>query len=434
MSDEFHTDLDCYSDMQATHNTSGDDDELRMAARAGLILLEKNTALQVDLEDLSSKIHHYEIQQQALSMEVESLRKQRSGAVMEVQAANKEIKTLQLQLHQQQAAWRSTEKSLLAQIQSLTLELHGLKTKPQVACNPPQEIKSRKPDNKEEGNQSDEHESQRGDDPRLALLRQENSELQVQLQQASRDIRQREAKWSKSTLSSNQRIQALEHDLLKLSRENKMIKQEQAEERELLESLRTMMSAYKNMMDANPQATTSDSVHFGDNNNDGGVSGDSMHEDVLRTNATLQGRIKELENIVEKISRTPLEWNADAVPCAVLNNTKHRLISVLTSKKHEQTREIPPSEETNTPQDAFPIPIRSSNDKTATDDLVEDARTPPRCVAAASVWVLLVSWVISLMGLQATSCRRAVDWVPQGKRDEHHDEEDTTDIEDSSWA
>ncbi|KAG9415496.1 hypothetical protein AC1031_008941 [Aphanomyces cochlioides] len=433
MSDEFHTELDFYSDMQAAHITSRDDDELRMAARAGLILLEKNTALQVDLEDLSSKIHHYEIQQQALSMEVESLRKQRSSAIMEVQAANKEIKTLQLQLHQQQAAWRSTEKSLLAQIQSLTLELHRLKTKPQVACDP-QEVKSRKPDNKEEGNQSDEHESQHGDDPRLALLRQENSELQVQLQQTSRDIRQREAKWSKSTLSSNQRIQSLEHDLLKLSRENKMIKQEQAEERELLESLRTMMSAYKNMMDTNPQATTSDSVHFGDNNNNGGVCGDSMHEDVLRTNATLQGRIKELENIVEKISRTPLEWNADAVPCAVLNNTKHRLISVLTSKNHEQRREIPPREEINTLQDSFPIPIRSSNDKTATDDWVEDAQTPPRCVAAASVWVLLVSWVVSLMGLQATSCRRAVDWVPQGKRDEHHDEEDPTDIEDSSWA
>ncbi|KAH9140278.1 hypothetical protein LEN26_005294, partial [Aphanomyces euteiches] len=67
------------------------DIELRQAARAGLLLLEKN-------EDLEAQVNRARFQQREASMEADTLREQRKTAVLEVNAALTRIKELEEKL------------------------------------------------------------------------------------------------------------------------------------------------------------------------------------------------------------------------------------------------------------------------------------------------------------------------------------------------
>ncbi|CAK4704958.1 unnamed protein product [Aphanomyces euteiches] len=357
----------------------GGDDELRMAARAGLILLEKNAALEVDVELLSTEIHRYEVQHRELSFEVEALRKQRKNSVMEVQAAHKEIKSLHMQLLQQRSASQSAEQTFLAQIRTLTSELHAITAKNQAVLKKQESEVSPE----DHGNQSDDNEEvvvpEPVEDPRIAELQDENMDLQNKLQQAVQDLREREVEWTNSTHTKDLRIQSLEHEVLKLSRENKMLKEEQAEEREIMRSLRTMADTYKKIADARPfshgaasEAGRSSATSVSEREEE---EIGSMHEDVMQMNAALQERIKELEARLEKAPKTSAELDAHVlhledqltVTRDMLTATKQQWISAVTAKKEAQACALAAHEEMARLQEALQVHMRTSDDKAGAD-------------------------------------------------------------------
>ncbi|CAK4645559.1 unnamed protein product [Aphanomyces euteiches] len=391
----------------------GGDDELRMAARAGLILLEKNAALEVDVELLSTEIHRYEVQHRELSFEVEALRKQRKNSVMEVQAAHKEIKSLHMQLLQQRSASQSAEQTFLAQIRTLTSELHAITAKNQAVLKKQESEVSPE----DHGNQSDDNEEvvvpEPVEDPRIAELQDENMDLQNKLQQAVQDLREREVEWTNSTHTKDLRIQSLEHEVLKLSRENKMLKEEQAEEREIMRSLRTMADTYKKIADARPfshgaasEAGRSSATSVSEREEE---EIGSMHEDVMQMNAALQERIKELEARLEKAPKTSAELDAHVlhledqltVTRDMLTATKQQWISAVTAKKEAQACALAAHEEMARLQEALQVHMRTSDDKAGADqgsssvDWMEDSEmhpAPPGDLDSPLIGCLLQNW------------------------------------------
>ncbi|KAH9097354.1 hypothetical protein LEN26_017080 [Aphanomyces euteiches] len=391
----------------------GGDDELRMAARAGLILLEKNAALEVDVELLSTEIHRYEVQHRELSFEVEALRKQRKNSVMEVQAAHKEIKSLHMQLLQLRSASQSAEQTFLAQIRTLTSELHAITAKNQAVLKKQESEVSPE----DHGNQSDDNEEvvvpEPVEDPRIAELQDENMDLQNKLQQAVQDLREREVEWTNSTHTKDLRIQSLEHEVLKLSRENKMLKEEQAEEREIMRSLRTMADTYKKIADARPfshgaasEAGRSSATSVSEREEE---EIGSMHEDVMQMNAALQERIKELEARLEKAPKTSAELDAHVlhledqltVTRDMLKATKQQWISAVTAKKEAQACALAAHEEMARLQEALQVHMRTSDDKAGADqgsssvDWMEDSEmhpAPPGDLDSPLIGCLLQNW------------------------------------------
>ncbi|KAH9145297.1 hypothetical protein AeRB84_010791 [Aphanomyces euteiches] len=391
----------------------GGDDELRMAARAGLILLEKNAALEVDVELLSTEIHRYEVQHRELSFEVEALRKQRKNSVMEVQAAHKEIKSLHMQLLQQRSASQSAEQTFLAQIRTLTSELHAITAKNQAVLKKQESEVSPE----DHGNQSDDNEEvvvpEPVEDPRIAELQDENIDLQNKLQQTVQDLREREVEWTNSTHTKDLRIQSLEHEVLKLSRENKMLKEEQAEEREIMKSLRTMADTYKKIADARPfshgaasEAGRSSATSVSEREEE---EIGSMHEDVMQMNAALQERIKELEARLEKAPKTSAELDAHVlhledqltVTRDMLKATKQQWISAVTAKKEAQACALAAHEEMARLQEALQVHMRTSDDKAGADqgsssvDWMEDSEmhpAPPGDLDSPLIGCLLQNW------------------------------------------
>ncbi|CAK4076992.1 unnamed protein product [Aphanomyces euteiches] len=376
----------------------GGDDELRMAARAGLILLEKNAALEVDVELLSTEIHRYEVQHRELSFEVEALRKQRKNSVMEVQAAHKEIKSLHMQLLQQRSASQSAEQTFLAQIRTLTSELHAITAKNQAVLKKQESEVSPE----DHGNQSDDNEEvvvpEPVEDPRIAELQDENIDLQNKLQQTVQDLREREVEWTNSTHTKDLRIQSLEHEVLKLSRENKMLKEEQAEEREIMKSLRTMADTYKKIADARPfshgaasEAGRSSATSVSEREEE---EIGSMHEDVMQMNAALQERIKELEARLEKAPKTSAELDAHVlhledqltVTRDMLKATKQQWISAVTAKKEAQACALAAHEEMARLQEALQVHMRTSDDKAGAD------QAPPGDLDSPLIGCLLQNW------------------------------------------
>ncbi|KAF0689731.1 Aste57867_18842 [Aphanomyces stellatus] len=336
------------------------DDELRMAARAGLILLEKNAALEVDVEMLSTEIHRYEVQHRELAMEVQTLRDQRKAAVMEVQSALKEVKTLQTQLNHERSKGHAAEQAHAAQVRTLTSELHQLKASSKVEANPEEENQLDSQNGSEAGESLT---SGDDEDPRIAALLQENDDLQTQVNQVLAEMSQLQVEWSHSTYASNQRIQALEHDMHKLMRENKMLKEEQVEERELIESLRTMVQTYKKIADARPFSQDAGADSDSSDDMEGSAAVSSMHEDVMQANAALQNRVKELEAELEALHLPPTSPEVEAhihhleeqlvVAREMLKHTKQQWIAAVTAKKEAQSCAVAAHEEMARLQEAL---------------------------------------------------------------------------------
>ena len=69
------------------------DDELRMAARAGILLLQKNEDLEEQMEKCTEELTQYTTRYRESVMEIESLREQRKMAVLEVNDVNKQMQS-----------------------------------------------------------------------------------------------------------------------------------------------------------------------------------------------------------------------------------------------------------------------------------------------------------------------------------------------------
>ncbi|ETV78095.1 hypothetical protein H257_08301 [Aphanomyces astaci] len=338
--------------MGGGNNSVGGDDELRMAARAGLILLEKNAALEVNVELLSTELRRYEVQHRELQMEVQSLRDQHKAAVLEVQAAHKEVKVLQSSHRKERAAWHSSEEASQQQLRSLASELRAQQQLHQNSSSTtplPHESQN----NADFAKPSSSDDDPLSEDPRVTLLQTENDLLQTHLSQVLLELSQLQVTWSQSSYASNQRIQALEHDLHKLTRENKLLKDEQAEERELIDSLRTICHTYKKIADARPFAASTcldennQECHDTDQGESLGSSSSeatdavesSMHEDVMHMNTALERRVRELEALVATSTSTVSEEHAVYMEEQLmgtreaLKHTKQQWVAAVAAKK-----------------------------------------------------------------------------------------------------
>ncbi|KAH9078993.1 hypothetical protein Ae201684P_010271 [Aphanomyces euteiches] len=185
------------------------DIELRQAARAGLLLLEKN-------EDLEAQVDRARFQQREASMEADTLREQRKTAVLEVNAALTRIKELEEQLRHDRAAHQAVQDSFLGKIDALQSELRKAYKKTTQTL----------PEKTKEEFKNDE------DDPRLALLQLDKTRLKRQLQDA------------------NEHIVALERAMLQLTMEKKTMEEEQMEERALIRDLQQINREYQKVVDA----------------------------------------------------------------------------------------------------------------------------------------------------------------------------------------
>ncbi|RHZ32816.1 hypothetical protein DYB26_007148, partial [Aphanomyces astaci] len=160
-----------------------------MAARAGLILLEKNAALEVNVELLSTELRRYEVQHRELQMEVQSLRDQHKAAVLEVQAAHKEVKVLQTSHRKERAAWHSSEEASQQQLRSLASELRAQQQLHQNSSSTtPLPHESQNNANFAKPSSSDD--DPLSEDPRVTLLQTENDLLQTHLSQVLLELSQ----------------------------------------------------------------------------------------------------------------------------------------------------------------------------------------------------------------------------------------------------
>ncbi|RHY27157.1 hypothetical protein DYB32_007006 [Aphanomyces invadans] len=384
------------------HDDAGDD-ELRMAARAGLILLEKNAALEVDVELLSTELHRYKVQHRELQMEVQTLRDQRKTAVLEVQAAHKEAKALQASFRTERATWHSTEQALTQQLRSLTSELQLARQQTQEVIHPTAHVASIESSNFDDHNLTTsltEEEPATVEDPRVALLQAENDDLHVQVSQVLQELSQLQVSWSQSTYASNQRIQSLEHELHKLTRENKLLKEEQAEERDLIDTASTVGD------DSNQDTHDEDRTSLSTCSNETHDLETSMHEDVMALNSALERRVRELEAQVAQTTSDDaklLEEQLNGTKEA-LKHTKQQWIAAVTAKKEAQACTAAAHEELARMQEAFQNvqeKLQSSGTKHDDEyvDWMEDSvvhPAPPGWIAAVSLWMLMIYRKLSL--------------------------------------
>ncbi|RHY11596.1 hypothetical protein DYB36_003242 [Aphanomyces astaci] len=390
-----------------------------MAARAGLILLEKNAALEVNVELLSTELRRYEVQHRELQMEVQSLRDQHKAAVLEVQAAHKEVKVLQTSHRKERAAWHSSEEASQQQLRSLASELRAQQQLHQNSSSTtPLPHESQNNANFAKPSSSDD--DPLSEDPRVTLLQTENDLLQTHLSQVLLELSQLQVTWSQSSYASNQRIQALEHDLHKLTRENKLLKDEQAEERELIDSLRTICHTYKKIADARPFAASTclDENNQECHDTDQGDAGrgslgsssseatdaveSSMHEDVMHMNTALVRRVRELEVQVATSTSTVSEEHAVYMEEQLigtreaLKHTKQQWVAAVAAKKEALACTAAAHEELARMQEVFESMQQGATKPHNEDehvDWMEDTvvhPAPPGWIAAVSLWMLMM--------------------------------------------
>ncbi|RHZ16273.1 hypothetical protein DYB37_004632 [Aphanomyces astaci] len=384
-----------------------------MAARAGLILLEKNAALEVNVELLSTELRRYEVQHRELQMEVQSLRDQHKAAVLEVQAAHKEVKILQTSHRKERAAWHSSEEASQQQLRSLASELRAQQQLHQNSSSTtplPHESQN----NADFAKPSSSDDDPLSEDPRVTLLQTENDLLQTHLSQVLLELSQLQVTWSQSSYASNQRIQALEHDLHKLTRENKLLKDEQAEERELIDSLRTICHTYKKIADARPFAASTcldennQECHDPDQGDAGrgslgtSSSESSMHEDVMHMNTALERRVRELEAQVATSTSTVSEEHAVYMEEQLigtreaLKHTKQQWVAAVAAKKEALACTAAAHEELARMQEVFESMQQGAtkqHDEDERVDWMEDTvvhPAPPGWIAAVSLWMLMM--------------------------------------------
>ncbi|KAH9078997.1 hypothetical protein Ae201684P_010275 [Aphanomyces euteiches] len=231
------------------------DIELRQAARAGLLLLEKN-------EDLEAQVDRARFQQREASMEADTLREQRKTAVLEVNAALTRIKELEEQLRHDRAAHQAVQDSFLGKIDALQSELRKAYKKTTQTL---REDKRRI--------QNDE------DDPRLALLQLDKTRLKRQLQDALKETSRLDIESTRAATTTNEHIVALERAMLQLTMEKDNGRGADGRK-----------STHSGFATDQPRKVV-DAQAIQDL--DQGVV--SLHDDIMHTNAMLQLRVNQLQ-------------------------------------------------------------------------------------------------------------------------------------------
>ncbi|KDO19973.1 hypothetical protein SPRG_13078 [Saprolegnia parasitica CBS 223.65] len=294
------------------------EDELRMAARAGMLLLEKNAELEYSIDALNADVLRYQHQYRELEIEVEVLRDQRKEAVLEVQVAHRDIKQLKAQILHEHAEWERIHDELQDTIHQLRTDLHHAKL-------------SGGSSTLDSENQSDDGSSYYvpsscslssvcNEAPQAHMIEMdvyddvcsENAELHAQLRRAHEELTSLHHERARARTMEVQ-IKNLEHQVLQVQREKRLLKEEQDEERLLIESLRAMVQTYKKIADARPFSIEC-SCALTDDEAEGAPTAPftsdmrgphSLHDDVVQVNLALKDEIASLKQQLAAVEALP---------------------------------------------------------------------------------------------------------------------------------
>ncbi|OQR90884.1 hypothetical protein THRCLA_09161 [Thraustotheca clavata] len=340
------------------------EDELHVAARAGMMLLEKNAELESTIEDLHDDILTYQNHYRELAMEAEVLREQRKEAVMEVQEAHRDIKALRSQIINQQIEWERIHEELQDSIQHLRTDLHLAKTAPcqhQIAALQLHLDQENEQDTNAQVVPPDASDSVL-DANVVAMVEKdeyekvcaENEELHATLHHAEEEFAAFQLERTRAQAMELQ-IKNLEQQVVQVQREKRAMKEEQEEERALIESLRAMVQMYKKIAEARPFSSECSCKDTSDDEAQtitdiAPINPKTLHDDVIQMNLALKDEIASLKQQLEAVQSLPPPPAPDIslrdrideledrlnVTKEMLKHTKQQWISALIKQREAQ--------------------------------------------------------------------------------------------------
>ncbi|EQC26360.1 hypothetical protein SDRG_15845 [Saprolegnia diclina VS20] len=296
------------------------EDELRMAARAGMLLLEKNAELEYSIDALNTDVLRYQHQYRELEIEVEVLRDQRKEAVLEVQEAHRDIKQLKTQILHEHAEWERIHDELQDTIHQLRTDLHHAKLSGGSSTTQDSAAENQSDDGSYYVPSSCSISSVCNEAPQAHMIEMdvyddvcsENAELHAQLRRAHEELTSLHHERARARTMEVQ-IKNLEHQVLQVQREKRLLKEEQDEERLLIESLRAMVQTYKKIADARPFSIEC-SCALTDDEAEGAPTAPftsdmhgphSLHDDVVQVNLALKDEIASLKQQLAAVEALP---------------------------------------------------------------------------------------------------------------------------------
>ncbi|OQR92524.1 hypothetical protein ACHHYP_03605 [Achlya hypogyna] len=345
--------------MTKDYDPSGDptdgEDELRMAARAGILLLEQNAELETTVETLNTELLRYQHQYRELAMEVEVLRDQRKEAVLEVQEAHRDIKHLKSQILHEHCEWERIHDELMDTIDHLRTDLHVAKTTQATA-----DIDNQSEDGSRSSISGSTSYVSSHDAPGVPMVEMdmydavccENAELHAQLRRAHDELAQAQLERGRARALELQ-AQNLERQVLTVQKEKRALKEEQDEERLLIESLRAMVQTYKKIADSRPfsmECTCALKDTPDDQGDSVAAPPPSLHDDMVQANFALKDEIASLKQQLAAVQALPpppasdatlqariadLESRLDATSCT-LQHTKQQWLAAVAMQKEAQ--------------------------------------------------------------------------------------------------
>ncbi|KAJ0400102.1 hypothetical protein ATCC90586_005123 [Pythium insidiosum] len=310
--DSGRSDVDDYED----DDEEEQEDELRRAARAGILLLEKNQELQNENAALRAQVEVLESERPSLHRElqrredeVSALSEERMKNILEVNALRGELRAKSMMvtdlLDREQRLKQTVDEAADAkrlveyQLHRLQLELEdAIARKKRGPESPPSSSGDRgalvfNPAASYDSNQTsvftltDYEELMAKWQEALT----ENETLQLELKSARKDLDTLRRQAIKAS-ELQHHVERLEKKASKMQHANDTLQEELAEERALIESLRTMNGVYKKIAESRPfSANCTCAVHPDVDDGDLGVS---MQDLLVETNERLEKELRDL--------------------------------------------------------------------------------------------------------------------------------------------
>ncbi|GLE06040.1 hypothetical protein PINS_up015251 [Pythium insidiosum] len=294
-----------------------EEDELRRAARAGILLLEKNQELQNENAALRAQVEVLESERPSLHRELQrredevtALREERKKNILEVNALRGELRaksTMVTDLLDREQRLKQTVDEAADAKRLVEYQLHRLQLELEDAI----ARKKRGPESPPSSSGGDRgllvfnpaasYDSNQTsvftltDYEELMAKWQEslteNETLQLELKSARKDLDSLRRKAIKAS-ELQQHVERLEKKTMKMQHVNDTLQEELAEERALIESLRTMNGVYKKIAESRPFSTNCTcAVHPDLDSDDLGVS---MQDLLVETNERLEKELRDL--------------------------------------------------------------------------------------------------------------------------------------------
>ncbi|TMW60954.1 hypothetical protein Poli38472_000996 [Pythium oligandrum] len=312
-----------------------EEDELRKAARAGILLLEKNQELQNENAALRAQLEVLESERPKLhdglkhkEDELQLLREERKKNMLEVNTLRGELRAKSTMItdlldREQRQKEESDEAKRLAdyQLDRLSAELDEMlrkKTAEQPTAAAKEVFAVPNPAASYDSNQAsvftlaDYEELMQ----KWQAASEENEHYQIELKSARKDVDGMRRKLKK-VAHDQEHVERLEKKVLKLQHASDALQEEITEQRALIESLRTMNGIYKKIAESRPFSTECTcALHPAGDEEE---LGKSVQKELVETNKHLEEQLRELRVRLESDSHPEIEAIED-------NNVDHHTV------------------------------------------------------------------------------------------------------------